>query len=122
MPTDTVSDRALSTAQIEQFITDGFVRLDDAFPRTLAEAVQARLWRDMSLDPGDPAGWIRPVVRLGMYREAPFVEAANTPVVMLSPRAPMLSGTGGPACARSATIHNDVTRNLPAPRISMGRP
>ncbi|WGM39818.1 phytanoyl-CoA dioxygenase family protein [Caulobacter sp. NIBR1757] len=78
MPADTASDRALGAAQIEQFITDGYVRLDDAFPRPLAEAVRTRLWRDMALDPDDPAGWTQSVVRLGIYSEAPFVDAANT--------------------------------------------
>jgi hypothetical protein len=28
--------RALSTAEIDSFIADGFVRIDDAFPATLA--------------------------------------------------------------------------------------
>jgi hypothetical protein len=72
---------ALSAAQIESFIADGFVRLDDAFPAALAEEARAILWRDMGLDPDDPAGWTRPVVRLGHYSDAPFRAAANTPVL-----------------------------------------
>ena len=36
MPTSKPA-RALSDAQIEQFIQDGFVRIDRAFPRELAE-------------------------------------------------------------------------------------
>lgn len=79
MPAETPYNRALGAAQIEQFITDGYVRLDDAFPRALATAVQERLWRDMRLHPDDSSGWTQPVIRLGTYSEAPFVEAANTP-------------------------------------------
>ena len=79
MPADTQSGRALSAAQIQQFITAGYVRLDDAFPRALAAAVRERLWRDLPADRADPTSWIRPVVRLGMYGEPPFVDAANTP-------------------------------------------
>ena len=79
MPADTHADRALSAAQIDQFVTDGYVRLDDAFPSTLAAAVRDRLWRDLPLDRTDPATWTRPVIRLGMYSDPPFVEAANTP-------------------------------------------
>ena len=36
MPTSKPA-RALSDAQIEQFIQDGFVRIDRAFPRELAD-------------------------------------------------------------------------------------
>ena len=69
----------LSSAEIEHFIDQGFVRLDSAFPRTTAAAARAILWRDTGCDPDDPTTWIHPVVRLGMYSDKPFVEAANTP-------------------------------------------
>ena len=36
-------------------------------------------WREMGLDPDDPATWTQPVVRLGMFGGSPWVEAANTP-------------------------------------------
>lgn len=35
--------RGLEPARIEQFITDGFVRIDHAFPRELADAARAIL-------------------------------------------------------------------------------
>jgi hypothetical protein len=70
---------ALSAEQVEGFIAEGFVRLDDAFPRTLAEEARAILWRDMGLSPDEPAGWTQPVVRLGMYGQPCFVAAASTP-------------------------------------------
>lgn len=73
--------RALTPAQIDQFVADGFVRIDDAFPAALAEQARAILWRDLGLDPEGPSSWTRPVVRLGMYAQPPFVEAANTPVL-----------------------------------------
>lgn len=73
--------RALSAVEIDSFIADGFVRLDGAFPAALADEARAILWRDMGLDPDDPAGWTRPVVRLGHYAEAPFRAAANTPAL-----------------------------------------
>ena len=66
-------------AQIEQFITDGFVRIDGAFPRTLADEARAILWRATRCSQDDPATWTQPVIRLGMFTQAPFVEAANTP-------------------------------------------
>lgn len=71
--------RALSDAQIEQFIQDGFVRIDHAFPRELAEQGRAILWRDLPCDPDDPATWTEPVIRLGYYGDEPFRKAVNTP-------------------------------------------
>jgi Phytanoyl-CoA dioxygenase (PhyH) len=73
--------RALSDAQLQQFIQDGFVRLDSAFPRELAEQARAILWRDLPCDPNDPASWTRPVVRLGHYGDEPFRQAVNSPVL-----------------------------------------
>ena len=69
----------LSSADIKHFIDQGFVRLDGAFPPTTADAARAILWREIGCDPDDPATWIHPVVRLGMYSDKPFIEAANTP-------------------------------------------
>jgi hypothetical protein len=71
--------RVLDDAQVAHFIERGYVRLDHAFPPALAEEARAILWRDLGCDPDDPATWTKPVVRLGMYTEAPFIAAANTP-------------------------------------------
>ena len=72
---------ALSAAQIDTFITDGFVRIDNAFPRDLADAANAILWRDAGCDPNDPASWRSPVIRLGHYAQPVFRAAANTPLL-----------------------------------------
>jgi len=69
---------ALSDAQLAQFIADGFVRLDNAFPARLATEARNILWADTGLDPDDPATWTRPVIRLGNYGQPPFRDAANT--------------------------------------------
>lgn len=76
--------RALSEAQIRQFIQDGFIRLDRAFPPEIAEEARTILWHDLGCDPGDPSTWARPVIRLGMYSQKPFVEAANTAVLHMA--------------------------------------
>ena len=58
MPSDTIRQvRALSDAQLDQFVQDGFVRLDNAFPRRLAEEGRAILWRDSGCDPCDGKTW-----------------------------------------------------------------
>jgi len=73
--------RVLDSAQIEQFIQDGFVRIDEAFPRQLAEQGRAILWRDLPCEANDPATWTRPVVRLGWYGDEPFRQAVNSAVL-----------------------------------------
>jgi hypothetical protein len=80
MPTDETM-RALSGAEVTRFIRDGFVRLDRAFPRDLADQGRAVLWRATKCDPDDPKTWTQPVIRLGYYGEEPFKRAANTPVL-----------------------------------------
>ncbi|MGL4262442.1 MAG: phytanoyl-CoA dioxygenase family protein [Afipia sp.] len=72
---------ALEHAQVEQFVRDGFVKIDNAFPRELADECRAILWRDTGCDPDDPKTWTRPVIRLGQYGQQPFVRAANTPLL-----------------------------------------
>ena len=73
--------RALSDAQVQQFIEDGFTRIGRAFPRRLADAGRAILWRDTECDPDDPTTRRKPVIRLGHYEQAPFRTAVNTPVL-----------------------------------------
>lgn len=74
-------ERVLDDAQIACFVERGFVRLDHAFSPALAEEARAILWRDLGCDHSDPSSWTRPVIRLGMYSDAPFVAAANTPLL-----------------------------------------
>lgn len=68
----------LTEGQIQDFITDGFVRLDHAFSGDLARRCRDELWSDIGLSPDDPAGWTEPVIRVAAKASAPFVEAANT--------------------------------------------
>ncbi len=72
----------LNDQQIAQFINDGFLRIDNAFPAGLATACREILWKDLNADPDDPATWTKPVVRLGMYTQTPFIAAANTDVLV----------------------------------------
>jgi len=81
MPDNGKTMRVLSAAQIRQFIDDGYVRIDRAFSRDVAEAARAILWRDLGCDPHDRKSWTRPVIRLGMYSQRIFFDAANTPVL-----------------------------------------
>jgi len=71
----------LSDAEVAAFVRDGVVRIDGAFPRSVADACLAVLWRDTGVDPDDPATWTKPVIRLGNYYDPAFLGAANTPVL-----------------------------------------
>ncbi|MHA6691195.1 phytanoyl-CoA dioxygenase family protein [Devosia sp. A449] len=70
---------AFDQAQINAFITDGFVRIDNAFPRELADQGCAILWAATGCNPDDPSTWTLPVIRLGNFTQKPFRDAANTP-------------------------------------------
>lgn|SRR5690606_14361391 len=75
----THSESALSPDDIALFIRDGFVRIDGAFSPRTAEQARSILWQATGCDPDDRSTWIRPVVRLDQFNQAPFREAANTP-------------------------------------------
>jgi hypothetical protein len=71
----------LDDSQIQQFIENGFLRLDNAFSRKLADEGREVLWRDIGCDPHNPKTWTQPVIRLGGYAQEPFREAVNTPLL-----------------------------------------
>ena len=72
---------ALSQAQIDSFIADGFVRLDHAFPTEIADQCRAILWPLTGSDPDDRSTWTKPVVRIGHRADPPFVASINTPIL-----------------------------------------
>ena len=71
----------LTSAQIEAFIADGFVRLDDVVPRAVVEAARPILWQAAACDPDAPQSWTEPVIRLGQFGQPPFREAVNMPAL-----------------------------------------
>jgi hypothetical protein len=72
---------ALSAADVDTFIRDGFVRIDGAFSKETAEQGRAILWKATGCDPDDRSTWTRPVVRLDLFGQPPFRKAANTPLL-----------------------------------------
>jgi len=69
-------------ADVARFLTDGYLRIDAAIPRAIAAEARAILWNALPAhDRTAPRTWAQPVVRLGMYSHAPFLHAANTPVL-----------------------------------------
>lgn len=70
--------RALNQQQHDQFVHDGFVKLEGAFPAELAAEGRTILWHASGCDPGDRTTWTRPVIRLGDFPQEPFLKAVNT--------------------------------------------
>ncbi|WP_428660232.1 phytanoyl-CoA dioxygenase family protein [Runella sp.] len=73
--------KLLTDRQILQFISDGYIKLENAFPQEVAEEGRAILWKDTGCVPDDPTTWIHPVIRLGNYAQEPFQKAANTAIL-----------------------------------------
>lgn len=71
----------LTAEQLEQFVTDGFVKLDGAFPVDVGRRCVDELWTATGCAPDDPSAWTEPVIRLGGFATPPFQEAATTPVL-----------------------------------------
>jgi hypothetical protein len=72
---------ALSQAQIDSFIAEGFVRLDQAFPTDIADQCRAILWPLTGADPNDRSTWTKPVVRIPHRADPPFAASINTPIL-----------------------------------------
>jgi hypothetical protein len=73
--------KSLGNDQIEQFVERGFVRLDQAVPRDLADRGREILWKDTGCNPADPSTWTKPVVWLWDYDQEPFRQAVNMPLL-----------------------------------------
>ena len=73
--------KELTSEQIESFINDGFIKIEDAFPTVLADECRAILWKATQCDPKNPDSWIHPVIRIPELGLEPFIKAANTPVL-----------------------------------------
>ena len=73
-----MTEAGLSFDEIESFIRNGFVLVEGAFPRSIADQGRSILWEKMGLSPDEPAGWSQPVIRLAGSGAAPFNSAVNT--------------------------------------------
>lgn len=74
MDEPTIDDTALSA-----FVEQGFLRVEGTFSPEVAAECREIMWRDIPGEPGDPATWKDPVVRLGFYGQEPFRAAVNSP-------------------------------------------
>jgi hypothetical protein len=71
--------RVLSDDQVQDFIRDGFVRLEGAFPAGLAAECRDILWGEIGLSPDQPEKWLEPMCVVHERNDEPFLRAASTP-------------------------------------------
>jgi hypothetical protein len=71
----------LTEAQIQDFVRNGFVRLDGAVPGEVALQCQDQLWQSTGYDRADPRTWSDTLVRLGGLGTEPFRLAATAPAL-----------------------------------------
>ncbi|WP_093498080.1 phytanoyl-CoA dioxygenase family protein [Streptomyces sp. Ag109_O5-10] len=74
----TVQDGRVDDELVDRFLTDGFVKIEGAFPPRVAEDCARLLWRETGYDPEDPGTWKDPVVWVGGMAQGPFAAAANS--------------------------------------------
>lgn len=74
----TIEHIGLTSRQVQTFIDDGCVKIENAFSTDLAEQCRDELWADIGLSPDEPENWTQPVVRVAAKASPPFIEAANT--------------------------------------------
>lgn len=82
----------LTTEQINKFINDGFVKIDNAFPTEVVDECRTLLWKATQCDPNNASSWTQPVIRISELGYEPFKNAANT--VILHNAFDRLVGTG----------------------------
>lgn len=74
--------KILTATQVEQFIEDGYTRLEEAFPRQQALEAQAFLWERLAergVSRGDQATWTEPMIRLHETYTDEVFQACATP-------------------------------------------
>ena len=50
-------DGPVLVVDLEAFTQDGFIKVEQAAPRTVADAARAQLWHQLPVSPDDPATW-----------------------------------------------------------------
>lgn len=69
---------ALTDGQVEEFVSKGFIRLERAFPRCVADECRELLWAKTGLSPGRPETWTEPLIFITDCHEEPFRRAVST--------------------------------------------
>jgi hypothetical protein len=74
----------LTQAEIQAFLTDGYVAVRAAMPPGIAQACRGVIWSELGkrgILPDDPSTWTAPVVRISCPEGGPFVDAGTGPLL-----------------------------------------
>ncbi|MEZ0070939.1 phytanoyl-CoA dioxygenase [Planotetraspora sp. GP83] len=83
-----------SDADLDRFVTDGFVKIEEAFPREAGDRARALMWDMIGLSPDRPSEWTKPVIWATDHTGGgPFGEAIRSP--RLAAALDQLTGRGG---------------------------
>ena len=69
----------LDAPLVEAFVRDGYVKLGQAFDRTLAERCVEALWAQLDVDRSDRTTWTAPVMRIPGSGHPDLLAAINSP-------------------------------------------
>ena len=72
----------LSDDDVERFVLDGYVRLEEAFDTGLGARCVDVLWSMLDLERNDPTCWTEPVIRIPGSTHPDLVAAINTPLLV----------------------------------------
>ncbi|MBL7254010.1 phytanoyl-CoA dioxygenase family protein [Paractinoplanes lichenicola] len=67
---------------VDAFVRDGFVKLEQAVPADVVDACVRLLWERIDPEPDDPRTWTEPVHWVGNMGQPPFEQAMNMPVLV----------------------------------------
>lgn len=67
----------MDSESVQHFIADGFVKIEQAVPRDVADACTQLLWAQIDAESDNPSTWTQPVYWIGDMSQEPFAEAAN---------------------------------------------
>lgn len=86
---------AFTDADADRFVTEGFLKVEEAFPRATGDRIRESLWRQIGLSPDRPEDWTQPVVWAAPdpAAQGPFGEAMRSP--RLSEALDLVAGKGG---------------------------
>lgn len=67
---------------VDEFMSNGYAKIEQVASRSVADAARAVLWQQMELSPDDPAGWSEPVRwAADLTGQRPFGELVRSPVL-----------------------------------------
>lgn len=79
---------------VDEFMANGYAKVEQAAPRHVADAARAVLWRQLGLSPDDRDSWREPVRwACDLTGQGPFGELVRSPVLAAALDA--ICGTGG---------------------------